>query len=203
MLCFDNKNLNFSVPTAVVKDFGQQNCLDFTYSGTTISYIQANVFAPEHVGHGYVGKYQNGQIIKFIVDSFQQGIVYLNYALIPCTIVGDTVKIGGKANGSYNLGLGYDPFEGVNYNITINNSNSNFFIINSGAIIKSSVPVGFIDEGPKSCLDFGYSGTPIDTSITLVNGHGYAGVVGDGRILRFIAGPVNNDVLTICYIFNE
>jgi hypothetical protein len=76
---FNNTNLNFSVSDSnqaigTILDVGQQNCLDFTYSGTPT----ANVVAYKK-GEGYVGLFKNGHIVKFITISYSGGIALIEY----------------------------------------------------------------------------------------------------------------------------
>jgi hypothetical protein len=76
---FNNTNLNFSIQDSnyangTILDVGQQNCLDFSYSGTPI----ANTVAYKK-GEGYVGLFKNGHIVKFIAISYSGGIALIEY----------------------------------------------------------------------------------------------------------------------------
>lgn len=84
---FDNTDLNFWVgssfasncPTTSgqgILDAGVQSCLDFTYSGTPAAAKVA--FA---VGHGYVGQFNHGHIVKFIAKSYTNGKASIEYIL--------------------------------------------------------------------------------------------------------------------------
>jgi len=76
----NNTNLNLSITggengsTGKIMSAGAQSCLDFTYTGTPA--------APEvalGVGAGYVGQFPDGHIVKFIVNSYHDGVANISY----------------------------------------------------------------------------------------------------------------------------
>jgi hypothetical protein len=75
----DNTNLNLSIlstPAAngTIMDTGIQNCPDFSYSGTpTASQVAYKK------GHGYVGKFNDGHIVKFVTTSYSGGVALIAY----------------------------------------------------------------------------------------------------------------------------
>jgi hypothetical protein len=84
---FDNTALNFWVgssfasncPTTSgqgILDAGVQTCLNFTYSGSP-SAAKVSFAA----GHGYVGQFNHGHIVKFIAKSYTNGKASIEYIL--------------------------------------------------------------------------------------------------------------------------
>lgn len=84
---FDNTNLNFWVGSSYasncpattgqgILDAGVQTCLDFAYSGSPSATQVA--FA---AGHGYVGQFKHGHIVKFIAKSYTNGKANIEYKL--------------------------------------------------------------------------------------------------------------------------
>jgi hypothetical protein len=82
---FDNTNLNFWVGSSFasncpatsgqgILDAGVQTCLDFTYSGTPSAAKVAFT-----AGHGYVGQFNHGHIVKFIAKSYTNGKASIDY----------------------------------------------------------------------------------------------------------------------------
>jgi len=79
LIGFDNVTLDFIIiqpgsADGSITDVGGEGCLTFSDSVTTTA--ASAVYAP---GHGYVGKYQDGHIVKFIAGAFNGGIVTINY----------------------------------------------------------------------------------------------------------------------------
>ena len=88
-LSFDNTNLNFFTSgfacytcngsNGYIVDAGNQSCLNFSDSVSTsspqlVAYVE---------GHGYEGKFPDGQKIKFIAGEYANGIVTITYIFIP------------------------------------------------------------------------------------------------------------------------
>lgn len=85
---FNNITLNFSIETSNatgcpkstsgqgILDAGLQTCLDFTYSGSPSATNVAFV-----AGHGYVGQFRHGHIVKFIAKSYTNGKVNIEYKM--------------------------------------------------------------------------------------------------------------------------
>ena len=84
---FDNTSLNFSIGEtsstpcscgglggSTIMDVGAQTCLDFTYSGTPT----ASTVAYKN-GDGYVGKFTDGHIVKFIAGAYNSGWASITY----------------------------------------------------------------------------------------------------------------------------
>jgi hypothetical protein len=86
LIYFDNRSLNFFVNTSLyyspysgdgtILDVGQQSCLDFSYTGTPIA---ASVAFKN--GEGYVGKFIDGHIVKFIALGYNSGVASITYVL--------------------------------------------------------------------------------------------------------------------------
>ncbi|HEY8781035.1 MAG TPA: hypothetical protein VIM16_05440 [Mucilaginibacter sp.] len=80
LIYFNNTNLNFSIlgdsatGDGTIMDVGQQSCLDFSYSGTPTAYTVAY-----KKGEGYVGKFKDGHIVKFMTISYSGGVALIAY----------------------------------------------------------------------------------------------------------------------------
>jgi hypothetical protein len=73
---FFNSSQSFHC-TGTMLDAGTQTCLDFTYSGTSTS-----ATAPYTNGHGYVGTYTDGHIVKFIAGAYNSGNQTVNISYV-------------------------------------------------------------------------------------------------------------------------
>jgi hypothetical protein len=84
---FNNTDVNLSVYTVNIQgiynvgttagtilDAGQQSCLDFSYSGTPTASSVAFIN-----GEGYVGKFSDGHIVKFLAINYNSGIGRITY----------------------------------------------------------------------------------------------------------------------------
>ena len=83
---FDNTKLNFSISDnwnscgcagavpGIIWDNGPANCPNFAYSGTHANQVVAYV-----QGHGYVGIFADGHVIKFTTGGITNGTVQIDY----------------------------------------------------------------------------------------------------------------------------
>jgi len=79
-IMLDNTVLNLSVTSPpfntveTIMDAGVQTCPDFSYSGTP----SASAVAYKK-SHGYVGKFADGHIVKFVTTSYSGGVALIAY----------------------------------------------------------------------------------------------------------------------------
>jgi len=215
---FDNINGNFNIQNTslgtvgygTIMDVGPQSCLDFTYSGTPTAKTVAEID-----GHGYVGIFLDGHIIKFIAGTYNQGIISVTYSTLLCPFYGTLSSLGTNANGVFNVDVGnlasgtctcHNPGDAdQDCFINFDNTKLNFSVsigckCPNGYRISDSI-TAIMDVGPQSCLDFTYSGTLFSATVPEISGHGYVGKFENGHSVKFIADTYSGGIVIISYLF--